>query len=181
MSLQIIIRLQILVTNFANEGFRRIRGQCGDVGFGLHERRRGGVAGGRRHGATRNAGAVTRMHQRRHHIMSIVCDFSFDFSSSCTTTTSRTDAGSGGDAGGIESQNGQSVDVFPMTLEIVIVMEDLLTDFAWIFSSGIFRLRSSVNADTMTPQVETILYVKLVNYNTFLCNLDFIKQWSPKI
>ena len=52
-----------------------------------------------------------------------------------------------------------------MTLEIVVVVEDFLANLAGIFSRGIFRLRSAVDADSMPTQIEAILEKELRDDN----------------
>ena len=49
------------------------------------------------------------------------------------------------------------MNILSMALEIVVVMEDFLTNFARIFPSGELGLRPAVDADSMTTQVEAIL------------------------
>ena len=168
MPLQIVIGLKVFVANLADERFRRVRRERGDIRFGFDQSRGSGgddgVAqfGRRRNGGTEVGGGgivvvaevgSTRLHDSSHHSLTIVRHFSLDVTSGSRRRRRRSATATDG----VDADRRESVDVFPVALEIVVVMEDLEADFARIFAGGIFRFRSAVDADPMTPQIETVL------------------------
>ena len=175
MPLQIVIGLKVFVTNLADERFRRVRRERGDIRFGFDESRRSGGDDGvaqlvrrrRRNGGNDvgRGGIVvvvaevgsTRLHDSSHHSLTIVRHFGLDVTSPAGCCCCRRPAATAAATDGIDADGRQSVDVFAVALEIVVVVEDLEADFARIFAGGIFRFRSAVDADAMPPQIETVL------------------------
>ena len=97
----------------------------------------------------------TRLHDSSHHSLTIVRHFGLDVTSS--RRCRRRPAAAAAATDGVDADGRESVDVFAVALEIVVVVEDLEADFARIFAGGIFRFRSAVDADAMPPQIETVL------------------------